>query len=97
MAEQKRKKKNHMVVVALVAFTIYVLVSLYFINVDIRERQQDTANLQEQIVKQQAENEELQEIVDQGEVDEDYIIRQAREKLNFVFPDERVFKDIVGN
>lgn len=97
MAEQKRKKKNHMVVVALVAFTIYVLVSLYFINVDIRERQQDTANLQEQIVKQQAENEELQEIVDKGEVDEDYIIRQAREKLNFVFPDERVFKDIVGN
>ena len=97
MAEQKRKKKNHMVVVALVAFTIYVLVSLYFINVDIRERKQDTANLQEQIVKQQAENEELQEIVDKGEVDEDYIIRQAREKLNFVFPDERVFKDIVGN
>ncbi len=96
MAEKKRKRSRIMLI-ALAAFTVYVLVSLYFINVDIRERRQDTAYLQEQITEQQIQNEELQEIVDKGEVDENYIIRQAREKLNFAFPDERVFQDIVGN
>ena len=97
MAKAKTKKRNHIILVALAAFTLYTLVSLYFISGDLRERRQETAALQEQITQQQIENQELQEIVDKGEVDEEYIIRQARERLNFVFPDERVFKDVVGN
>jgi len=97
MATSAKRKKNHIMTIALIAFTIYVLVSLYFVNADIRERRLETAAIQEQIVTQTVKNEELQEIVEKGEVDEDYIVRQAREKLNYVFPEERVFRDIVGN
>lgn len=96
MAE-KKMRRNHIVTVALAAFTVYVLVSLFVMNGDIQERQRETAALQDKISEQTALNQELQEIVDNGVVDEDYIVRVAREKLNFVFPDERVFRDMVGN
>jgi len=39
----------------------------------------------------------MQDIINKGGADEDYIIKIAREKLNFVFPDETVYKDMIGN
>lgn len=93
----KKMKANRIVIIALVAFTVYVLISLFMMNQDIQNRQRETADLNDKISDQIALNKELQEIVDNGVVDEDYIVRIAREKLNFVYPDERVFKDMVGN
>lgn len=93
----KKMRRNHIVTIALAAFTVYVLVSLFVMNQDINKREQETAALTDKISEQTALNKELQEIVDNGVPDEDYVIRVAREKLNFVFPDERVFKDMVGN
>lgn len=91
-----RKLKGIVVAVALLVFTIYVVISLVFIGNDIKEKHQETIKLQDQIVDTETINQELQELIDNG-ADADYIIKIAREKLGLVFPDERVYVDISGN
>lgn len=90
-------KKNRIVIFALIAFTVYVIVSLFFVNRDIKTRKEETAELVNDIEEQTILNQEMQDIIDKGGADEDYIIKIAREKLNFVFPDETVYKDMIGN
>lgn len=90
-------KKSRIVAIALAAFTIYVIVSLFFINKDISSREDESKALKGDIEQQQLLNKEMQDIVNNGVVDKDYVIKMAREKLNFVFPDETVYKDMTGN
>lgn len=94
---QKSKKlyKGRIVGIALVIFTIYIIVSLVWIHKSIQDKNAELADLQAQIDEQTVENQEIQELLDEG-VDEDYIIRVAREQLDFVFPNERVYRDVIG-
>ena len=92
----RKKIKRIVVAVALFVFTAYVAISLAFIGNDIKQKHQETIQLQNQIVDTETINQELQELIDNG-ADADYIIKIAREKLGLVFPDERVYVDISGN
>ena len=40
-------------------------------------------------------NEELQNLIDNG-ADAEYIIKMAKDKLGLVFPDERIYMDIIS-
>ena len=91
-----RKLKGIVVAVALLVFTVYVVISLVLLGNDIKEKHQETIKLQDQIVDTETINQELQELIDNG-ADAEYIIKIAREKLGLVFPDERVYVDISGN
>lgn len=93
----KKLKKNTVVAVALIIFTLYAIVSTIFISGDINKRKREVENIKNQIEKQEILNKEIKDLIEGGAVSEEYIIKVAREKLNFVFPDETVFKDVVGN
>lgn len=90
----KRKlKKNRIVGFALIAFTAYIVISLTFMSNDIKEKKEEIAQMQNQIDEKTILNKELQDVLDKG-VSDDYVIKVAREKLKFVFPEERVYRDV---
>lgn len=91
MAKHKTKKSK-ILRLALIAFLIYVAVSFVVMQLDISRRRQDLQTIQQTLSEQQYLNKEMQTIIDSG-TDTEYIMRMAREKLGFVFPDEKVFID----
>lgn len=93
----KRKiKKVKILKFALAVFFVYVVVSFVILQVDISNRRNELAIAEVELKEQQYLSKEIKSILDSGENSE-YITRIAREKLGFVFPDERVFIDISGN
>lgn len=92
---KKGKLKGKIIIVGLLVFTIYVVVSCFTVLSSIRDKKYETASLQQQIQEKEEMNKELQEVLDNG-IDQDYVIKRAREKLGLVFPDERVYVDISG-
>ncbi len=89
---QRKAKKSKIMRVALTVFFIYVVASFTVMQIDISKRRDSLNALQAEINEQQYLNKEIQSILDSG-TDTEYIMRIAREKLGFVFPDERVFVD----
>lgn len=98
MATKKKVKKTKgiIVAVALLVFTIYIVISLILIGNDIKAKRQQTIQLQTQIIDKKTVNKELQDLIDNG-ADAEYIIKIAKEKLGLIYPDERVYVDISGN
>ncbi len=92
----KKVKKRRIAIIAIAAFTVYVLISTIFIYNSIQTKQNKLDSLQTQIEENKILNQEFKELIDEG-VDEDYIVKMAREKLGLVFPDERVYVDIAGS
>ena len=61
-------------------------------QVDIAKRKENLALVQAQLDEQEYLNEEIRSILNSGDSAE-YIMRIAREKLELVFPDERIYID----
>ena len=95
MAATKKRKRRIVVIVAVIAITIYVGISMVFITNSYREKNQEIQQVQQQIDEQTVLNQEYQEMIDQG-VDDEYIQKLAREKLGLVYPVERVYIDMGG-
>lgn len=95
MAATKKRKRRIVVIVAVIAITIYVGISMVFITNSYREKSREIQQVQQQIDEQTVLNQEYQEMIDQG-VDDEYIQKLAREKLGLVYPDERVYIDMGG-
>lgn len=95
MAATKKRKRRIVVIVAVIAITIYVGISMVFITNSYREKNQEIQQVQQQIDERTVLNQEYQEMIDQG-VDDEYIQKLAREKLGLVYPDERVYIDMGG-
>ena len=74
---------------------IYLAVTFISVQMDIVSKRQQLENLTQQVQAQQAENQELQSIVEAGD-EAAYMERMAREKLGYVRPDERVYIDMSG-
>ena len=89
---RKKMKKSKIIFVALTAFFTYIVVSFTIMQIDISKRQASLDSIQAEIDEQEYLNKEIQSILDSG-TDMEYIMRIARDKLGFVFPDERVFVD----
>ena len=95
MAATKKRKRRIVVIVAVIAITIYVGISMVFITNSYREKSREIQQVQQQIDEQTVLNQEYKEMIDQG-VDDEYIQKLAREKLGLVYPDERVYIDMGG-
>lgn len=89
---RQKTKKSKILWVAFVAFFIYVVVSFTVMQVNIAHRKEELSQAQEQYKEQVYLNEELTNFLDSGE-NSDYIMKIAREKLGFAFPNERVIID----
>ena len=95
MAATKKRKRRIVVIVAVIAITIYVGISMVFITNSYREKSREIQQVQQQIDEQTVLNQEYQAMIDQG-VDDEYIQKLAREKLGLVYPDELVYIDMGG-
>ncbi|MBC8569801.1 FtsB family cell division protein [Zongyangia hominis] len=81
---------------AAVAFGIYLVASIVGQQLEIREKKALLANVQQQCQTQEMENMEVQRLLSQGD-DRSYVEKVARDKLDYAYPDEKVFVDASGS
>ncbi|HIW73566.1 MAG TPA: septum formation initiator family protein [Firmicutes bacterium] len=89
MKAVKRKKKSVFLRVALAAFSVYVVVMLVQLQLEITDRQDRIAALDEQIRQQELENDNLQKQADNYEY---YQEQKAREQ-GYARPGETIYKE----
>lgn len=92
MKTAKKKKKSIFLRVALVAFSVYVIVMLVQLQMDIGKKQKQIDNLQNDIDIYRSMNEDIQNQSDNFEI---YLEQEARDQ-NMAKPGEIVFKEIPG-
>ena len=90
MKSAKKKKKSIFLRVALLAFSVYVLVSLVQLQMDIQKRQQQLDDIKEQIRVQTSLNEDVQNKTDHYER---YLEEKSREQ-GMARPGETIYKEI---
>ncbi|MEG0570443.1 MAG: septum formation initiator family protein [Oscillospiraceae bacterium] len=93
--DKVRAKKSKIIKFAIFAFVVYVVVSIIIMQMDISKRKEQLASVMQEQEEQSIVNEDLKNILNSGD-EKEYIMRIAREKFGFVFPDERVFMDTTG-
>lgn len=81
---------------AVIVFAVYSGVSIIQLQADVQQRKQELDELMVKCDAQRIENKELELQLGRGD-DEDYIIRTARERLNFVYPYETVYINVSGS
>lgn len=90
----RRTRKVHAAAkIFLLAFSVYAAFTMVSLQLQISAKEDEMAELQEQIESQKLENSMIQDILDSDD-DTDYIAEIAREKLGYITPGQRVFVDI---
>ncbi len=94
----KVKKKSYILLyIAIFAFAIYAVITLVNQYVEISDKKQQLAELNQQISVQEIKNEDIQAVKNYtGEELDDYIEKIAREELEYIEQGERVFVNISG-
>ena len=93
MKTKLKSNQNIMFRVAVAALLVWVIVSLFQLRIDIKDKHAALSDLQAQIVSQQRINDELE---GKNADDEDYLEQQARNK-GLAKPGEIIYKEIPGN
>lgn len=96
MAKKKTARKSLIFRVCIFAFVAYAAVLLIDMQIKLAQSKQQLNDLREKYEVRRIANKELELQLAQGEDDES-IERIAREKLDYVAPDERVYIDISGS
>lgn len=81
---------------AVLCFVGFILVSLVGQQLQIGEKREELASLQEQLSTQTARNEEIQNSLENNSGVAEYAERKARSELDYAKPGERVFVDVGG-
>ena len=91
-SEEQAKKRNRVIWrIALVCLAFYGVISIVQMQGRIRAKQDEVAQMETRIAKQQEENDALRKQVEEGLTDEQ-IAAMAREQ-GYIMPSERVFAD----
>ena len=88
----RRTKKTKILRLALLVFAVYVVSYFIIMQIDIENRRTELLAIEDELKKEEYINKELTSILKFGKSNE-YIMKIAREKLGYVFPEERVFVD----
>ena len=92
----KTKKTGFAVKIALVAFVLFCIVTLFAQKIQIDDLNSEINDLREKNKQKEAYNAKLRNRLN-SEMDEDYIEDIAKDKLNLVLPEEIIFyNDIAG-
>lgn len=94
--EKSKPSKSLILRICFLAFTIYAAISLVDMQVQIAARRQMLDETRKSVEIQRLANKELARQLEEGLTSEK-IERIAREKLDYVYPNERVFIDISGS
>ena len=80
---------------AVITFCIYIVVVLFNLQIQLKEKRAQLDRINAQIAAEEEIKTENQRFINSENKDE-YIERMARDKLGFARPDERVFYNIGG-
>ncbi len=94
--KKPKQKKSFILRVALLLVTVYVVFSLVQLQIQVSDSNAKVSQAQEELEKQNNKNEELKRLLENGK-EAEIVERIARERLDYVMPDEKVFYDISGN
>ena len=94
--KKEKAKKDIFLRLAVVAFGVYTIATLVTQQIEIREQKAYLENIQQQCEAQEMENLEVERLLSQGD-DESYVEKVARDKLDYAYPDEKVFVDASGS
>lgn len=90
----KRKLRGSLLIkIAVICLTAIALVSLMQRQIQIAEKRQQLEQLQTQLAMQEMKNSELSNALENEEGLRQYAEKRAREELDYVKPNERVFID----
>ncbi|MBQ7595515.1 MAG: septum formation initiator family protein [Clostridia bacterium] len=95
MAKEKKRRFSFILAVLFISVAVIFVVSLVAVNKEIKEHKAEVEQLESQCEAQEAENDELQSMVDSGNQDE-YIEKIAREKYGYIEQGDRVYQDIAS-
>ena len=94
--KKKIFRKGIFLKIALVAFLCYGVTSFFMLQMELAQKDNELEEINRKIQTQRQTNEELKTMLSEENYSE-YIARVAREKLDYVYPDERIFIDVSGN
>ena len=92
----KKQDKSILLRVLIVAFCLYLFLSVGALVKELTSSRSDFATVKEEITQTEAKVKELEYLTTNG-TKEEIIEKAARERLGYVFADEQVYKDISGN
>lgn len=93
---KSKSSKNRLFKLSVLLLAVYLCISAVSLQVEINQKEKQLEELIESCEQVELENADIRRIISSS-TDEDYIELYAREMLDFVYPDERVFIDISGN
>ena len=89
---KKKRSRSFILTLSLIAIMGYFVITLVQLQLEIKDKKEMAAQVNQQYQSQKLENEELQQILDNGD-ESKYIERVARDVLGYVLPGERVYYD----
>lgn len=96
MKKSTEKKRHLFSKILIVLFSCYLVFTLIQLQIEIREKSNELALIQEACEEQELANKDLERMIQLGD-DQEYLQRIAREKLDFAFPDEKIYVDTAGS
>lgn len=91
-----RKRKKPLNVIAKIGIFVFIAITcvrLISLQASIAAKKRELAAIEQKVEQQTNDNKEIQEALDAG-LEDDYIIKIARERLGYILPNERVYVDI---
>lgn len=95
-ARRKKRKPNLLVRLFVLGFVVFTSLSLITMQLEVANKRRELEQLQRSIQQQELMNADTRRLLGDG-TDLDYIERIARDKLGYVYPDEKVFIDRSGS
>lgn len=95
MIAVKKRRKSVILRLLLLAFSVYILISLINYQVQLTNHRRDLAERQRTLEAKNLEVSELERLLESG-TESQLIERAARERLGYVYPDEQVYVDLSG-
>ena len=95
MIAVKKRHKSVILRLLLLAFSVYILISLINYQVQLTNHRRDLAEKQSTLEAKNLEVSELERLLESG-TESQLIERAARERLGYVYPDEQVYVDLSG-
>lgn len=94
MKRQKKRYYSIYLTIAMIGLVCYFFVSLFKLQTQVSAKRAEVEAVVSQYEEQSRRNDELQELLDKGDIDAFVEKRAKEEDMGYAFPDERIYYDM---
>ena len=91
LAVKKKKRGSIILRITLLVFAVYMIYSLSTLQIELAEKKKQLSEIQVTKAEKQMKVDELTSLLENG-TEKDFIEKAAREKLNYVYRNEQIYK-----